>query len=133
MNVGVRLIAAVAVLALVLAGPLAPLVAAQQPTAPPRTDLYPDGATSSAAERHGPDVYDAGAVAVTAIGLPLKGAICALSGALGLALLVTTFGSAYKGSTRTVEEGCGQKWIITGDDLRPGRASRAYDDGWERD
>ncbi len=126
MNVGVRLIAVVAVLALVLAGPLAPLVAAQQPTAPPRTDLYPDGTT----ERQGPDVYDAGAVAATAIGMPLKAGICALSGALGLALLVATFGSAYKASTRTVEEGCGQKWILTGDDLRPDRASRAYDDGY---
>jgi hypothetical protein len=129
MNSGVRLIAAMAVLALVLAGPLAPLVAAQQPVMPPRTDLDADRVS----ERQGPDVYDAGAVAMTAIGMPLKAAVCAISGVLGLTLLVTTFGSAHRGSAALVEEGCGQKWILNGDDLRSGGAVASQDYGGARD
>jgi len=37
-----------------------------------------------------------------------------------------TLGSGYKASTRVVEEGCAQKWVIRGHDLRPLHDSSAY-------
>jgi hypothetical protein len=30
-----------------------------------------------------------------------------------------TLGSAYRATVRTFEEGCGQRWVIHGDDIRP--------------
>lgn len=107
---GVRLIAVWVALALILSGPLPPLALAQQPA----EDAKPAAGTS-----RGNDVYDAGAVAITAIGMPLKGFVCVLGGGLGLALLVVTFGSAHKASTDVVRAGCDQKWIVHGDDIRP--------------
>jgi hypothetical protein len=105
-----RLIAACVMVAMILAGPLQPLALAQ--------------------EAGKSDVYDAGAMAITVIGMPLKAVICAAGGVAGLGLLLVTFGSAHRASTHVVEEGCGQKWIVTGDDIRPDPpGTRAFE--WE--
>lgn len=73
-------------------------------------------------------VYDAGAAVITVIGLPFKAGICALSVPLGLTLLVITFGSADRASVAIIREGCGQRWIVRGDDIRPeGSQSRVVD------
>jgi hypothetical protein len=65
------------------------------------------------------DVYDVGAGVVTAARMPFNIALCALGAAAGTALFLITLGTAYKATTRTFEEGCAQRWIIRGDDLRP--------------
>lgn len=72
----------------------------------------------------GVDVYDAGAVVITVVSLPLKAGICALSVPLGFTLLLVTFGSADRASVAIIREGCGQRWIVRGDDIRP-EASQA--------
>jgi len=122
-----RLIAVWVVVALSLAGPLQPLALAQQVGSaetgqdPARSELPPARTT---------DLYDVGAVAITAIGIPLKGLICAVSGGLALALLLATLGSAHRATAGVIEEGCGQKWIVRGDDIRPDLpGSRAFE--WE--
>jgi hypothetical protein len=67
----------------------------------------------------GPDVYDVGAGVVTAARMPFNVALCALGGVVGTVIFALTLGSAYKASTRAVEEGCAHRWILSGDDLRP--------------
>ena len=65
------------------------------------------------------DVYDVGAGVVTVARMPFNIALCGLGAAVGTALFLITLGTAYKATTRTIEEGCAQRWIIRGDDLRP--------------
>ena len=65
------------------------------------------------------DGYDVGAVVATAFKAPCNVATCAFGVAFGSMLFLMTFGSSYKATTRVLEEGCAQKWIIRGDDLRP--------------
>ena len=67
----------------------------------------------------GRDIYDVGAGVVTVAKAPFNVALCGLGGIFGTSLFLLTFGSAYKASTRVIEEGCAQKWIVSGDDLRP--------------
>jgi hypothetical protein len=123
-----RRIAVWLLVALVLAGPLQALAQAQQTGQP--ADTGQDPARTEQTTVHRTDAYDVGAGAITAIGMPLKGAVCALSGVVGFALLVLTFGSAHRATAAVVEEGCGQKWIVRGDDIRPDQYSnRAYE--WE--
>ena len=50
---------------------------------------------------------------------------------MGIALLAATFGTAYRAASGAVHEGCGGKWTVTGDDLRPeGPTARPFD--WEK-
>jgi hypothetical protein len=65
------------------------------------------------------DIYDVGAGVVTVAKAPFNAALCGLGAALGTLLFVITFGSAYRASTRAIEEGCAQPWIVRGEDLRP--------------
>ena len=65
------------------------------------------------------DLYDVGAGVVTAARVPFNLALCGLGAATGTALFLLTLGTAYKATTRVFEEGCAQRWIIRGDDLRP--------------
>ena len=67
----------------------------------------------------GTDIYDVGAGVVTAARMPFNVALCGLGTAVATLLFFATLGSAYKASTRAVEEGCAQPWIVGGDDLRP--------------
>jgi len=68
------------------------------------------------------DIYDVGAGVITAARIPFNVALCGLGTAAGTVLFLITLGSAYKASTRAVEEGCAQPWIVRGDDLRPAGA-----------
>ena len=50
---------------------------------------------------------------------------------MGIALLAATLGTAYRAASGAVHEGCGGKWTVTGDDLRPeGPTARPFD--WEK-
>jgi len=79
----------------------------------------------------GTDVYDVGAVAINVIALPLKATTCVVGGAVGLVLLAMTFGSAHKATAGVVREGCGQKWIVRGDDIRPARGAEQRLRDWD--
>ncbi len=145
---GLRWIAASVALAVTLAGPLQPLAHAQQATqpappeaAPPAAPPPPPPAPPTVAppppppaavtpppppppppppvvERR-PDAYDVAAGVVTVVKAPFNVVLCTLGGVTATALFVLTLGSAYKASTRVVEEGCRGPWVVTGEDLRP--------------
>ena len=127
--VKLRRIIAWMVLTAVLAGPLEPLALAQQPSQPAQPQLFQE-AMKGGRTQSGTDAYDVGAGVANVVRVPAKGVLCVLGGAVGFSLLIMTFGTAYKASTRIAEEGCGGKWILTGDDLRPEKEAAAAD-SWE--
>lgn len=138
-----RLIAVLVSGSTLLVGPLAPLAVAQSPAQPaPPTSAAPPPPpsvpgllpeTMKPADQPQPqlDAYDVGATVANVIAIPGKTALCVVGGAVSVAILAITFGSGYKAAAQVAGEGCGGKWIITGEDLRPGKpTSRAFE--WER-
>jgi hypothetical protein len=124
--------------ALLLAGPLAPLAAAQQPAPPaptqpmqPAPDLFQEALKAQQVDERGQGFYDAGAVVVNAFLVPGRVITCVLGGATGLVVLGATLGTAYRAASAAAHEGCGGKWLVTGDDLRP-QPSRFQPFDWEQ-
>lgn len=115
----VRFVTSIIVAAFALAGPLAPMAHAQQPAQPAQPDLFQETLKAQRASDSSQGYYDAGAVAVNTVLIPGKALMCAAGGILGSAMLLATFGSGYKASAYIVNEGCGGKWVVKGDDLRP--------------
>jgi hypothetical protein len=65
----------------------------------------------------------AGANAAAAIGdvfyVPGKAIVCGMSGVLYVTTMVLTFGALYQEATDFVRGGCGGKWVLTGEDIKP--------------
>ena len=81
--------------------------------------------------RRPPKIYNAGAIATNIFLVPGRAITCVLGGAVGIALLAATLGTAYRAASGAVHEGCGGKWTVSGDDLRPeGPTARPFD--WEK-
>lgn len=145
-----RILTVLVALAMLATGPLAPLAAAQQPAPssppPPQQQPMPQPEPqqpvpqpmiiqevpeqdSHAAESA---AYNVGAGIANVFYIPGKGLLCGLGGMVGIAILVISIGSAPRPAAYFAREGCGGKWILTGDDLRPDDAHyRAFD--WESD
>jgi hypothetical protein len=114
--------------ALLLAGPLAPIAGAQQPAPPaqpPAPDLFQETLRAEQDAERMKGAYGAGAVAVNVFLVPGRAITCVLGGAVGAAVLVLTFGTGYRAASSAVHEGCGGKWVVTGDDLRPDARTRS--------
>jgi hypothetical protein len=134
MTTAIRLVALTLILSLT-AGALAPVLAQQPAPVEPAPALQPDlfqermRATRDT-ERH-EAAYNVGAGIVNVFLVPGRAITCALGGAVGIALLLLTFGNGYKAAAGAGEEGCGGKWIVTGEDLWPDPpATTGFD--WER-
>ena len=110
--------------ALLLAGPLTPLAGAQQPTQPPAPDLFQETLKAERESERSRGTYDAGAVAVNVFLVPGRAITCVLGSVVGFVALVVTLGTGYRAASAAVHEGCGGKWMVTGDDLRPDARSR---------
>ena len=111
--------------ALLLAGPLAPIAGAQQPApTQPAPDLFQESIKAQEDAERSRGAYNAGAVAVNVFLVPGRAITCVLGGAVGVVALAATFGTGYRFASAAVHEGCGGKWLVTGDDLRPDTLSR---------
>ena len=75
-------------------------------------------------------LYEAGAVVTNVFLIPGRAITCALGTGVGVVVLALTFGTGYKTAASAFDEGCGGKWVVSGDDLKPDGGSRAFD--WER-
>ncbi len=74
--------------------------------------------------------YNVGAGIANVFYIPGKGLLCGLGGAVGVFILIISIGSAPRPAAYFAREGCGGKWVLTGDDLRPDDTHyRAFD--WE--
>jgi hypothetical protein len=118
MSTRTRVVAAL-LAALFLAGPLVPMAGAQQPTQPPAPDLFQEQLRAEQEADRSRGAYNAGAVAVNVFLVPGRAITCVLGGTVGVAALLVTLGTGYRFASAAVHEGCGGKWIVTGDDLRP--------------
>ena len=110
--------------ALLLAGPLAPVAGAQQPTQP-APDLFQESFKAQQEAERSRGAYNAGAVAVNVFLVPGRAITCVLGGTVAVVGLLATLGTGYRFASAAVHEGCGGKWIVTGDDLRPETRSSA--------
>lgn len=115
----IRSVTAWVLFTVMLLGPIAPGALAQQPAQPSQPDATQDVVKEDDQMLRGIDGYDFGAGAVTILRLPFNIGLCVLGTAVGTTLFMATLGSAYKTSTRVIEEGCAQKWFVRGHDLRP--------------
>lgn len=116
-----RVVVVAMTLCMTLAGPLAPYAAAQQPAQPKpaQPELFQEQLkTTPEADRHR-GLYTAGAVAVNMFLVPGRAITCGLGGLTAGAVLIVTLGTGYRAASGVMHEGCGGKWIVTGDDLRP--------------
>jgi hypothetical protein len=122
-----RSVTVAVLVAVTLFGPLAPRALAQQPAPSSQPDAVNDMTLEYGQEPRRMDAYDVGAAVVTAVRAPLNVASCVVGGAVSTALFFLTLGNAYKASTRVLEEGCAQKWVVRGTDLRPRGTSSVVD------
>jgi hypothetical protein len=139
MKIGSRILTVVVALAVLATGPLAPLAAAQQPapSSPPPVQPMPQPAAPPPPDVPEPEshlgesaAYNVGAGIANVFYIPGKGLLCGVGGAVGIFILIISIGSAPKPAAYFAREGCGGKWILTGDDLRPDSEVR-FD--WEGD
>jgi hypothetical protein len=102
------------------------------PTAQPvQPDLFQETLKSeerAAARKQA--LYEAGAVVTNVFLVPGRAITCALGFTMGVLVLAATFGSGYKTAAGAFDEGCGGKWVVNGDDLKPDGGSSAFE--WER-
>jgi hypothetical protein len=107
----------------VQAQPTAPAEAVQvQPTAPPppaQPDLFQEKLKGERATDRSQGFYNAEAVLVNVFLVPGRAITCAAGTIVGVTILAVSLGSGYRPATAMINEGCGGKWIVKGDDLRP--------------
>jgi hypothetical protein len=129
MRTAIRMLALAVSLVMLLTGPLAPMANAQQPAPPPPAQGQPmetkEGRDSDSA------AYNVGAGVANAFYIPGKAALCGLGGLVGIFVMIVSVGSAPKTAAGFAREGCGGKWVLTGEDLRPDSDGRTFD--WEKD
>jgi hypothetical protein len=113
MRLVARSIAFVTVMSILFYGPLAPLAVAQS--------AQHDDMTMMEKEAAGNPAYDVGAGIANVVYVPGKAIVCTVGVVGAMVLLTLTAGSAYRASTELGEQGCGGKWLLKGDDLRPNR------------
>ncbi|MGH7303235.1 MAG: hypothetical protein ACRELZ_08100 [Candidatus Rokuibacteriota bacterium] len=133
-KIGSRILTVMVVLAVLATGPLAPLAAAQQPAPQEPVHLpmaqQPQDVPEQESRLAEAAAYNVGAGVANVFYIPGKGLLCGLGGAVGIFILVISLGSSPRPAAYFAREGCGGKWILTGDDLRPDSEVR-FD--WERD
>jgi hypothetical protein len=137
MKTASRILTTVVALAMLATGPLAPFAAAQQPaqTPPPAQPMAqpvapPQDLPEQESHLAESAAYNVGAGIANVFYIPGKGLLCGVGGAVGIFILIVSIGSAPKPAAYFAREGCGGKWILTGDDLRPDEDRyRAFD--WE--
>lgn len=111
MKTGVRFVA-VALVAIILAGAVPPVAWAQQPAQQP-------GMMQEQMKKSDDGNWDTVANIYNVAYVPGKALMCGLGGITAFVLMAVTFGSAHRGATATLREGCGGPWTLTADDVRP--------------
>jgi len=117
-----------ALLITVLLGPLASVAGAQQPqpqqpqpqqTQPPAPDLFQESLKAERASAGSSSAYDAAAITTNIFLVPGRAITCGLGAVVGFAVIVATLGTQYKAASSVWHEGCGGRWTVTGEDMRP--------------
>ncbi len=133
MTTAIRLVTLTLILSLTAGGPLAPALAQQpaQPAPAVQPDLFQERMKASSTTERDAAVYNVGAGVVNAFLIPGRTITCVAGGVVGIAVLLLTFGTGYKAAAAAGQEGCGGKWIVTGEDLWPAPPGTSSFD-WEQ-
>jgi hypothetical protein len=150
MKTGMRTLAVAVSLLMLMSGPLAPVAFAQQPSPvqpEPAAQQQPMAQSEPAAQQPAQQApqpeplresrmaesaaYNVGAGIANVFYIPGKGILCAAGVTSGVLIMLFTIGSAPRPAAYFAREGCGGRWYLVGDDLRPETEIRAFD--WERD
>jgi hypothetical protein len=151
MKTGMRTLAVAVSLLMLMTGPLAPVAFAQQPSpvqpepaAQQQPMPQPEPAAQQPAQQALPQpeplretrqaesaAYNVGAGIANIFYIPGKCILCAAGVTSGVLIMLFTIGSAPRPAAYFAREGCGGRWYLVGDDLRPEIEIRAFD--WERD
>ena len=118
MRLGIRVVAASLTVASLLAGPLAPVVRAQQPA---QDGMKMDRLGDDPYQPLPPTAYGVAAGMATTFLIPGRIITCGLGSGVAAVLLGLTLGTSYRMAARIIEEGCGGKWVVNPDDLLPDR------------
>jgi hypothetical protein len=150
MKTGLRILAVAVSFLMLMTGPLAPIAFAQQPSPaqpepaaqqqptpqpewappqPPPQAMQPEPLKESRLAESA--AYNVGAGIANVFYIPGKGLLCATGVGVGVLVMLFTVGSAPRPAAYFAREGCGGRWYLVGDDLRPDSEVRAFD--WERD
>jgi hypothetical protein len=133
---------AIALVVALLVAAVPPIAVAQQPPPPPpagQTPPPPPGGQSDIfretmkvrAPHRGPDGYDSLAVVMSVLRPPFKVLLCSLGIVVGTGIFIATFGNEARGAAAAMAEGCGGKWYVSGDDLRPESGPDIHKYDWE--
>ncbi len=72
------------------------------------------------------DAPGAGATAAAVAGdifyVPGKAIVCGASGVLWVATMALTFGTLYQEAADFVKGGCGGRWVLRGEDMKPAKS-----------
>ena len=150
MKTGMRTLAVAVSLLMLMTGPLAPIAFAQQPSpvqAEPPAQQQPTPQPEPAAQPPAQQTmqpeplresrmaesaaYNVGAGIANVFYIPGKCILCVAGVASGVFIMLITIGSGPRPAAYFAREGCGGRWYLVGDDLRPETEIRAFD--WERD
>ncbi|MGH7396857.1 MAG: hypothetical protein ACRELW_04910 [Candidatus Rokuibacteriota bacterium] len=96
-----------ALLALLLIGTLAPVSWAED---------------TSQAKREPSPGATAAAVVSDVFYVPGKAIVCGVSGVLWIGTMALTFGALYQEAADFVKGGCGGRWVLTGEDIKPAKS-----------
>ena len=148
MKTGMRILAVAVLFLMLMTGPLAPIAFAQQPSpvqpepAAQQPAPQPEPVAQQPAPQPMPEplresrmaesaAYNVGAGIANVFYIPGKCILCAAGVTSGVLIMLFTIGSAPRPAAYFAREGCGGRWYLVGDDLRPETEIRAFD--WERD
>jgi hypothetical protein len=116
---GCQRVAAVVTTVLMLSGLLAPLAHAQAPYSTPE-QLRAEQMKAAVAAEHETG-YEVGANVANVFYVPGKAILCGIGTLAGVGVMLITFGSGYRAAAGVAREGCGGRWRLSPDDLRPER------------
>jgi hypothetical protein len=104
--------------------PAPPQPVQAQPTQP---ELFQDTLKGQRAAEQSQGFYQGTAIAANTFYVPGKVITCAAGGAVSFVMMALTFGTGYKYMAGVLDEGCGGKWVLSADDMRPNRPASSFD------
>ena len=88
-------------------------------TQPAQPDLFQETLKAQRASDRSQGLYTTQAAVVNVFRVPGHAITCAAGVVVGIGVLMLSLGSGYKAASGAFNEGCGGKWIVRGDDMRP--------------
>ena len=99
--------------------PMPPAQPAPPAVQPSQPELYQETLKAQRYSDRSQGVYSTEAAVANVFFVPGHAITCAAGVIVGVGVLALSFGSAYRLAGDAFNEGCGGRWILSGDDMRP--------------